>query len=102
MIDVAAKVFGVILLKTFQYERDQRTRPNQSSLGLDVDARIRCTTCVAHWSSVGASSKLMLCASLILLLRSIPWTGAPYGGGRNAPQSLEADQGVLLVDQDEG
>ncbi len=30
MIDVAAKVFGVILLKRFQSERDQRTRPNQS------------------------------------------------------------------------
>ncbi len=30
LIDVGAKVFGVILLKRFQYERDQRTRPNQS------------------------------------------------------------------------
>ncbi len=30
LIGVAAKVFGVILLKRFQYERDQRTRPNQS------------------------------------------------------------------------
>ncbi len=29
-IDVAAKVFGVILLKRFQSERDQRTRPKQS------------------------------------------------------------------------
>ncbi len=28
--DCAAKVFGVILLKRFQYERDQRTRPYQS------------------------------------------------------------------------
>ncbi len=50
------------------------------ALGLDVDARIRCTTYVAHWSSVGASSKLLLCALLILLLRLIPWTGTPYGG----------------------
>ncbi len=32
-IDIAAKVFGVILLKRFQYERDQRTRPNQSGFG---------------------------------------------------------------------
>ncbi len=32
LIDVAAKVFGVILLKRFQYERDQRTRPNQSGV----------------------------------------------------------------------
>ncbi len=30
MIDVATKIFGVILLKRFQYERGQRTRPNQS------------------------------------------------------------------------
>ncbi len=30
LIDVAAKVFGVILVKRFQYERDQRARPNQS------------------------------------------------------------------------
>ncbi len=30
LINVDAKVFGVILLKRFQYERDQRTRPNQS------------------------------------------------------------------------
>ncbi len=44
------------------------------ALGLDVDARTRTTTYVAHWSSVGASSKLLLCASLILLLRSILWT----------------------------
>ncbi len=50
------------------------------ALDLDVDARIRCTTYVAHWSSVGVSSNLLLCASLILLLRSIPWTEAPYGG----------------------
>ncbi len=31
------------------------------ALDLGVDARIRCTTNVAHWSSVGASSKLLLC-----------------------------------------
>ncbi len=30
LIDVAAKVFGVILLKRFQSERNQCTRPNQS------------------------------------------------------------------------
>ncbi len=30
MIDVTAKGFGVIPLKTFQSERDQRTRPKQS------------------------------------------------------------------------
>ncbi len=30
LIDVAAKAFGVILLKRFQSERDQRIRPNQS------------------------------------------------------------------------
>ncbi len=30
LIDAAAKVASVILLKRFQYERDQRTRPNQS------------------------------------------------------------------------
>ncbi len=50
------------------------------ALGLNVDARIRCTTYVAHWSSIGASNKLLLCDSLILLLRLIPWTGTPYGG----------------------
>ncbi len=49
-------------------------------LGLDVDARNRSTTYVAQWSSVGASSKLLLCASSILLLRWISWTGTPYGG----------------------
>ncbi len=48
------------------------------SLGLDVDARIRCTTCVVNWSSVGASRKQLSCASLILVLRLIPWTGTPY------------------------
>ncbi len=31
LIDVAPKVFGVNLLKRFQSQRDQRTRPNQSS-----------------------------------------------------------------------
>ncbi len=30
LIDAAAKVFGVVLLKRFQSERDQCTRPNQS------------------------------------------------------------------------
>ncbi len=30
LINVAAKVFGVILLKGFQYERDQRTPLKQS------------------------------------------------------------------------
>ncbi len=30
LIDIAVKVFGVILHKRFQYERDQRTRPSQS------------------------------------------------------------------------
>ncbi len=34
------------------------------ALGLDVYAWIRCTTYVKHWSSVGASSKLLLCVSL--------------------------------------
>ncbi len=29
------------------------------ALGLDVNARIRCTTYVTHWSSVGASNKLL-------------------------------------------
>ncbi len=50
------------------------------ALGLDMEARIRCTSYVAHWSSVGASSKLLLCDSLILLLRLIPWPRTPYGG----------------------
>ncbi len=31
LIDLAAMVFSVILLKRLQSERDQRTRPNQSS-----------------------------------------------------------------------
>ncbi len=61
LIDVTAKVFTVILLTRFQSERDQRTRPNVA-LGLDVDARIRCTTYVAHWRSIGGSHKLLLCA----------------------------------------
>ncbi len=43
LIDVAAKVFGVIPL---------------------TDARIRCTTYVAYWSSVAGSSKLSLFASV--------------------------------------
>ncbi len=30
LIDAAAKVYGIILVKRFQFERDQRTRPNQS------------------------------------------------------------------------
>ncbi len=50
------------------------------ALGLDVDARIRCTTYVAYLSSVGDSSKLLLFSSLILLLRSIPGTGTPHDG----------------------
>ncbi len=32
LIDVAAKVFGVILLRRLQLERDQRTHLNQSGL----------------------------------------------------------------------
>ncbi len=68
LIDIAAKIFGVSALALIKM-----------ALGLYVDARIRCTTYVTHWSSVGASSKLLSCASLILLLRSIPWTGIPYG-----------------------
>ncbi len=49
MIDVAAKVFGVILLlKKFQSERDQRTRPNQSGFRpghgcMDQTHKLRCT-----------------------------------------------------------
>ncbi len=33
--------------------------PGGVALGLDVDARIRCTTYVAHWSIVGASNELL-------------------------------------------
>ncbi len=33
IIGAAAKVVGVILLRRFQYERDPRTRPNQSGFG---------------------------------------------------------------------
>ncbi len=66
------------------------------ALDLDVDAQIRCTIYVAHWSSIGDSRKLLLCVSLILLPM------ADNGGGWNAPQTLEADQGVLSVDHDEG
>ncbi len=49
----------------------------QLALGLDVDARIKCTTYVAQrWSF----KQLLLCASLILNLRSIPWKETPHGG----------------------
>ncbi len=58
MIDVAAKVFVVVLPKRFQSERNQRTAPTKLVLSLDEDARNRCTAYVAHLSSVGASSKL--------------------------------------------
>ncbi len=36
-MDVAAKVFGVILLKRFQSERDQHTCPNQSGFNLKLN-----------------------------------------------------------------
>ncbi len=88
MIDVAAKVFGVILLLLLLLLLLKHSSPRGTSalalikvaLGLDMDARMRCTTYVAHWSSVGASSKLLLCASLILLPM------ADNGGGWNAPK----------------
>ncbi len=52
-------------------------------------------------SAVALSKKLLLCVSLALFLRSIPWTEAPYGGGWNAPQTLEADQGLLRVEDED-
>ncbi len=75
MIDVVTKVFDVIL----QIQTSALTLITEA-LSLDVDGTIRYTTYVAHWSSVGASRKLLLCASLVLLMRAIPWTGAPFGG----------------------
>ncbi len=80
---------------------DQRTRPNQSGFrpgrGCTDQMHNLRRTLEQRWSF----SKLLLCASLILLLRLIPWTGTPYGGW-NATQTLEADQVVLLIDRDEG
>ncbi len=44
------------------------------ALGLNEDARTRCTTYVAHLSSFGASSKLPLCASAFDSVdRGSPW-----------------------------
>ncbi len=45
MIDVAAKVFVVILLNT---RGTGALALIKVALGLDVDAQVRCTTCVAH------------------------------------------------------
>ncbi len=39
LIEVTGKVFGVILLKRFQSERNQRTRPNQNGLRHGSDAQ---------------------------------------------------------------
>ncbi len=80
LIDVAVKV---LVSSSSKDSNPKGTSPPaliKVALGLDVDAQIRCTTCVAHWSSVGAFSKLLICASLVLLLRLIPWTGTPYDG----------------------
>ncbi len=72
LINVAAKVLVSSSSKASSTRETSALALIKVALFLDVDARIRCTTYVAHWSSVGASSKLLLCASLILLLRLIP------------------------------
>ncbi len=71
-MDVAAKVFLSPSSKDSNPRGTSALAPIKVALSLDGDVRIRCTTYAAHWSSVGASIKLLLCASLILLLRSIP------------------------------
>ncbi len=48
LIDVVAKVFGVILFKRFQLERDRRSHPNQSGFSpgrgcIDQMRNLRCT-----------------------------------------------------------
>ncbi len=70
----------IILIHTCAFDGDQRTRSNQSGFRRGRGCTDRKHKLRPHWSSVGASSKLMLCASLILLLRLIPWTGTAYGG----------------------
>ncbi len=54
MIDITAKVLGVILLKRFQSERDQRTRPNQSGFrpgrGCTDQMHNLCHTQEQRWS----------------------------------------------------
>ncbi len=43
LMDVAAKVSGIILLKRFQSEGTRVLAPTKMVLGLDKDAVIKCT-----------------------------------------------------------
>ncbi len=70
---------------------------------MDEDARTKCKTYAAHLSSVGASSELLLCVSLILILRLIPLRRLSMGDngeGWSASQPLGDNRGLLGVDQD--
>ncbi len=60
MIDVAAKVLVSSSSKDPNPRGTIALALIKVALGLDVDARIRCTTYVAHWSSFGAYSKLLI------------------------------------------
>ncbi len=79
LIVVAARVFGVIIFKYSNSRGTSALAQIKVALGLDMGARIECTTYNAHWSSVGAPSRLLLCASLIFFPRSIPWIRTLYG-----------------------
>ncbi len=93
LIDAAAKIAIVILLKRFQSERDQRTRPYQSGF---LPGR-GCTDPMHNLRRT-----LEQHCSFCVRFRGQGLPMADNGGGRYAPQTLEAGQGVLLVDQDEG
>ncbi len=74
--DFGAQVFGIILLKRFQSERDQRTRHKQSDFGpgrgcTDQMHKLR-RTLEQRWSSQQAT--------IMLLLRSTPWIDTLYCG----------------------
>ncbi len=65
------------------------------ALGLDVDARIRCTTYVAHWSSVGAMCFVEFASAFDSVDRDSLWRIM-------VAEPPKAEEGVLLFDQGEG
>ncbi len=106
LIYVAAKVFGVILLKRFQSERDQRTRPHQSGFRpgyacTDQIHNLR-RTLEQRWNYQQATVMCFIdfASALDSVDRDSLWRIMAADG--MPPQTLEAYQGVLLVDQDEG
>ncbi len=95
MIDVAVKVFGCHPPQ----KRNQRTRPKQSGLWPEcgcTDQMHNLRRTLEHrWSFQQATASLFN-----FVLQGPPMVDNDRGW--NDPQTIGADQGALLVDQDEG